>query len=341
MRSGRSNTHDKKVALIQSQHRVIIPLYIPHENEYYKDAFKIFTACVRSIFYTTTSHTPVSVIANGCSPDIHAKLLQLQNEGFIDELLLETEQLGKINSLRRVIGASDEPYLTISDGDVLFLEKWEQTVAKTFKDFPKATAVSPVPIFKTFNQYTANIWFDYLWSGRVKFEKPLQPEALEKFANSIGWSYLNDYQKNTILTISKKGSKAIVGCSHFCTTYKREALLFAPDHPSEFLLSGNSEGVYLDMPTIRNDGYRLSTATNHAYHLGNTWEEWMDKEMEKLENLEQKLVKWPIYSDLKKKPFRYFLKFKLFKKMLQRKSFYNYVLKRFKLPEEFYQYYLK
>ncbi|EAS19990.1 hypothetical protein BBFL7_02390 [Flavobacteria bacterium BBFL7] len=341
MRIGRSNTHDKKYEGNKAQHRVIVPLYIPHEEDYYKDSFKIFKACVLSLRKTTSAGTPISVIANGCSPTIHDKLLGLQNEGLIDELLLETEQLGKVNSLRRVIGASDEPYVTITDGDVMFLKKWDLEVAAIFKNFPRATAVSPVPVFKTFNQFTSNIWLENLWTGKVEFKTPGDPEGLEKFANSIGWSYLNDEQKNTILTISNGTSQAIVGCSHFCTTYKREALLFAPQEPSEFLLSGNSEGVYLDIPTIKNDGYRLSCFKNHAYHLGNTWESWMDTELEALESNTLSLVEWPVYKKLSQKKFSYWLKFKFFKKILFRKRFYNYAMNRFKVPGIYKEHYLK
>ncbi|WP_438963023.1 hypothetical protein [Nonlabens sp.] len=341
MRNSRSDTHDKKYESDKNQHRVIIPLYIPHEEDYYKDAFKIFNACVSSLKKTTSNSTPVSVIANGCSSTIHEKLVSLQNEGLIDELLLETEQLGKVNSLRRVIGASDEPYLTITDGDVMFLNNWEKEVSQVFKDFPRATAVAPVPVFKTFNQFTSNIWLENLWNGKVKFETPGDPAALEKFANSIGWSYLNEQQKNTILTLTKGDVKAIVGCSHFCTTYKRDVLLFAPQEPSQFLLSGNSEAIYLDIPTIKNDGYRLSCYKNYAYHLGNIWESWMDKELSNLDLNETSTCSFPVYKKLKKRPLRYLLKFQLLKKLLFKKRYYNYALNRFKVPSIYKDHYLK
>jgi len=341
MRVGRSNTHDQKYKGNKAQHRVIVPLYIPHENDYYKDSFKIFKSCVTSLKKTMGLEIPVSVIANGCSHSIHTKLLVLQKEGLIDELLLETEQLGKINSLRRVIGASDEPYLTITDGDVMFLKNWEIEVAQVFKNFPRATAVSPVPVFKTYNQFTANIWLENLWNGKVKFEEPGSPEGLEKFAKSIGWSHLKDHKKHTILTLNNGTSKAIVGCSHFCTTYKREALLFAPQQSSEFLLSGNSEALYLDIPTVKNDGYRLSCFTNHAYHLGNTWESWMDEELMSLENNKPVSTSWPQYKLLKEKPIKYWLKFIFFKKIISKRKFYNYALNRFKVPTIYKDYYLK
>jgi len=341
MRVSRSITHDKKYDGKIAQHRVIIPLYIPHENDYYKDSFKIFTACVTSLYNTQKADTPVSVIANGCSTNIHSKLLKLQQDGFIDELLLETEQLGKINSLRRVIAASDEPFLTITDGDVMFLNNWDREVATIFENIPRATAVSPVPVFKTYNQYTSNIWIENLWNGKVKFEKPEDPAGLVRFANSIGWSYLNDYHSKTILTYTHADVKTVVGCSHFCTTYKREALLLAPQVPSEFLLSGSSEAVYLDIPTIKCDGYRLSTTKSFAFHLGNTWEEWMDEELETLNSRNTDVIDWGFYSSVSNKPIKFWIKSVFLKKLMFKKNSYNFIMNQFKVPEVYKDHYLK
>ena len=256
-------------------------------------------------------------------------------------MLLETEQLGKVNSLRRVIGASDEPYLTITDGDVMFLKGWDSHISKVFTNFPRATVVSPVPNFKTFNQFTSNIWLEQLWTGNLKFEQSADPDGLEKFAKSIGWPHLNKSQKDVILTITKKKFKATVGCGHFCATYKREALLFAPNESSEFVLSGNSEEVYLDIPTTKNDGYRLSTHKNHAYHLGNTWEEWMHEELCSLEAVEPEKISWPIFNRMSAKPIKYWIKFNIFKRLLSKKRVYNYSLNRFKVPQDYKEHYLK
>ncbi|WP_194852172.1 glycosyltransferase family 2 protein [Nonlabens antarcticus] len=193
MRKGDNKSRKVLVEKNVSQHRVLIPVYIPHEKDYYKDAFEIFKLCLQSIKRESVSVTPITVVANGCSQEIHDKLLQFIPQGLIDELFIETKQLGKINSLRKAIKASEETYLTISDGDVLFLNGWDSEVARVFTAFPHATAVAPVPIHKTFNQYVSNIWFDHMFSGKLAFAKAENPAALEKFVQSIGWPYLEDH----------------------------------------------------------------------------------------------------------------------------------------------------
>lgn len=329
MRIGDNESRDKRVAAVKVQHRVIIPLYIPHETDYYEDAFPIFKMCVQSIKAGAVDKVPITVIANGCSHEIHEKLLALVPLGLIDELFVETEQLGKINSIRKAIQASEEHFLTITDGDVLFLNDWDRAVCEVFTAFPQATAVAPVPIHKTFNQYVTNIWFDYLFSKDIAFAKAKNPQALEQFVKSIGWPHLNDSQKLEILTLkAANGIEAVVGCSHFCTTYRKEVFKFAPQEPTQFTLSGDSEKRYLDLPTIQANGYRLSTATNHAYHLGNVLEPWMEESFNTIVPKDKILLDWPPMRPLKKSRLRYTIKNKLFKKLLTYPYFYNaYLLK--------------
>jgi hypothetical protein len=335
MRIGANQSRDQIVEKSTKQHRVLIPLYIPHENDYYKDAFRIFELCVQSIKKGAVAATPITVIANGCCQEVHKKLLQIVSQGWIDELFVETEQLGKINSLRKAIYASEELFITITDADVLFLNKWDQSIAQVFNSFPKATAVAPVPIHKTFNQYVDNIWFDHLISNNIAFAKAKNPEALESFVKSIGWPHLNDHQKLEILTLTAKdGTEAVVGCSHFCTTYRREIFQFAPQEPTPYTLSGDSEKKYLDLPTIQSNGYRLSTATNHAFHLGNVFESWMQEEFDAIKDSEKKVLQWPEMRTLKKSYVSYFLKNKIFKKLMSYPYFYNTYLKKCGLNKE-------
>lgn len=324
MRKGFNATRHQPIKGFVSQHRVIIPLYIPHEKEYYLDAFKIFELCVQSIKKSAVAVTLITVIANGCSQEINEKLLQLVPQGWIDVLYIETEQIGKVNSIRKAILASEEEFLTITDGDVLFTKDWDASVAQVFNAFPQATAVAPVPIHKTFNQFVSNIWFDHLFSNNIAFAKAKNPEALERFVKSIGWPHLNEHQKLEILTLkAKNGTQAVVGCSHFCTTYRREVFQFAPLKSTNFTLGGDSEKRYLDLPTIQANGYRLSTAENHAYHLGNKFEPWMQEEFNRIQEQEKRIVNWPKMKSLKKSTFRYYLKNRLFKKLLTYSSLYN------------------
>jgi len=191
-----------------------------------------------------------------------------------------------------------------------------------FEAFPKASAVSPMPVFRTQNHYTSNIIFDYFFSKKIKFSEVKNPEALTKFAKSIGWEWLDEKWKDFIMTIdaSNGKQKAIVGCNHCTVTYKKEIFESIPNYNSKYKLGGDSEGVYLDQPSMFYDGYRLSTYDNYAYHLGNKIEPWMLEAYNDLKESDKKDYTYEA-TILKKSKFRHVLKNVVFKKLLNRKKF--------------------
>jgi hypothetical protein len=329
MRQGENISRNKKLELVEAEHRVIIPLYIPHENDYYKDAFQIFEMCLHSIIKTSSSQIKISVISNGSSNPVNNKLINLYLDGHINELIIEREPIGKINSILKALRTADERLITITDADVMFLNNWEEAVVNVFKAFPKAGMVSPVPVFRTQLRHTSNIWFDYLFSKRLKFTPVKNPEDLTRFANSIGWSYLNDKVKDVIATItSKNNTIAVVGNSHFVGTYKNEVFKTLPKDNSTFKLGGNSEQLYTDMPVIKSGGYRLATNDNFAYHLGNTLEDWMLEKYNALKVTPKNELDLAQLQFLKSNWFIYVLKFKLFKKLLFYKFFKKWIYKQ-------------
>lgn len=316
MRQSQNRTKDKSVAVPVVFHRVIIPLYIPGETGYYKDAYSIFEMCLSSLQKTTVTPVKISVVANGCCNSVHEKLQQLYQNNQIDELILVRDAIGKVNSILKVLRTAQERLITITDADVLFCNGWEKAVLKVFEGFPKAGAVCPTPVFRKHNNYTHNIWFDYFFSKKLRFTPVQNPKAMTRFANSLGWPWLDDKYKDVYLTLeAKNGLKAMVGCSHFVATYKREVFGYMPNKNSKYLLGGDSIGEYLDRPVIKAGGYRLSTANNYAYHMGNALEEWHVETFEKLKQ-ENKEMKPPGLADLKPNKLSYFFKTVCFRKLM-------------------------
>ncbi|WP_124980926.1 glycosyltransferase [Nonlabens xiamenensis] len=319
----------KPVIKAPCDHRVVIPLFIPHENDYFKDAYKIFELCLGSLLKTSTSALKISIISNNCSPVINERLIKLYEQKEIDELIIEREGIGKINSVLKAIRTAEERLITITDADVLFLNNWEQEVVRVFKAFPRAGAVCPVPVYRKQFDLTHNIWKDYLFSNKLKFSEVKDKDALENFAKSIGWKYLPEEFGDSIATLeSKNGLKAVVGCSHFVATYKREVFEALPERNSPYLIDGDSEYLYLDKPVILSNGYRLSTYSNNAYHLGNVHEEWMSDAFEQLDAVSSQFNDYSSLDRLEKNAFKYWLDFTLFKKLFKTKKFLRWVLKK-------------
>jgi len=127
------------------------------------------------------------------------------------------------------------------------------------------------------------------------------------------------------LTVTNEDNKAVVGAGHFVTTYRSQVFDNLESRFATFKLGGDSEGQFLDLPVVKKGFWRLSTADNYAYHMGNVSEDWMKVEVSKLIQNDKKStfeVK-PIQSSSK---LAYFVKSKLFAKLILNKKVMRYFL---------------
>jgi hypothetical protein len=146
MRKGKNPSKD---ILLQQANQIIGSLFLyiyRMKRAIIKMLFNFYLLFV-FINKTSISQLKVSVISNGSCDTINTKLLQLQQEG-IDELIIEKDLIGKINSILKVLRTAEERLITITDADVLFVNGWEQAVLNVFEAFPKAGSVSPVPVLE-------------------------------------------------------------------------------------------------------------------------------------------------------------------------------------------------
>ncbi len=329
MRKGENISKDKLVDIKPCSHRVIMPLYIPDETGYYKESFEVFEMCLFSILKTAISPIKVSVISGGSSPSVHAKLIKLYKAKHIDELILERDNIGKINCMLKALKTATERLITITDSDVLFLNNWENEVLNVFKAFPKAGMVCPVPVFRTHLRLTSNIWIRYLFSNKLKFTSVKNPKAMTRFANSIGWPWLDTKYKDVIATLKgKNNTVAVVGASHFVGTYKREVFNKLPSKNSIYVLGGDSEFKYNDEPVLKMGGFRLSTNDNYAYHMGNTLEPWMEEVYVNLSTQSKVYQDFKDLKVLKSNEIDYFISEKIFKKLFTIKRFKEWIFRK-------------
>ncbi len=330
MRKGvNPNKGGKPVVKSPCNHRVIIPLHIPNETGYFKDAYRIFEMCLFSIIKTSHSKLKITIVSNKCCDEVNEKLIKFCRNKIVDELIIEQEAIGKINSILKAIRTVEERLITITDADVLFLNNWETEIIKVFKAFPKAGAVCPVPVYRKHLDLTANIWFKYLFSNRLMFRMVKDVKALELFAKSIGWSYLPEEFGDSIGTIKGKDNTiAVLGCSHFVATYKKEVFKALPEENSAYLIDGDSEFLYMDKPVVLMDGYRLSTYSNNAYHLGNVFEPWMQEKFDNLKEETHEVIDFSEFKRLTCKNNKYLLTNKIFKRVIKSKPLLRYILNK-------------
>jgi hypothetical protein len=325
MRIGFNPHKDQQQGQSECLHQIIIPVYIPNQEGYFKDSFQILQLCLNSLFKTIHNKTYITIVNNGSGEFVKEYLDELLKSGKIQELI-HTQNIGKLNAILKGIVGNSFSLITITDADVLFLKNWQEATYTVFENFPKAGAVCPTPSSRSLRTHTANIYWDLFFSSRLIFSNVINRDALRMFAQSVGdINFYNEVQLEKYLTISNKNIKAVVGAGHFVTTFRGEIFNTIENRHTKYKLGGDSESKFLDISVVKKGFWRLSTANNYAYHLGNVFEDWMQIECDKLEvnrvesNFELKDTKSSSF-------FLNFIKNKLFGKFILNKKIMKYYL---------------
>lgn len=333
MRVGFNPHKDEPLEKTKFLHQVIIPVYIPDFDGYFKDSFAILKLCINSLIQSVHGQTMITIVNNGSCKEVVAYINQLFDEQKIHEVV-HTENLGKINSVIKGLAGNDIKLVTISDADVLFLKNWQNETVQVFNNFPKAGVVGLVPQIRLFEYFSSNLIFENWFSKKLKFTPIKNPEAFRKFYYSIGWAedYNQDYTR-WALSIENNNTRAVVGSGHFVATYKKELFDEIKTYLG-FKLGADTER-YLDEKPLQKGLWRLTTEDNFAYHMGNVYEDWMTEEVgdnaiPKIEKLD--LI--PTEKAQKISGFSFFIKNRLFAKFFDKKAIRSYFYKIKGLPKE-------
>ncbi|HLP63687.1 glycosyltransferase family 2 protein [Flavobacterium sp.] len=280
MRIGLNPNKNRNVEIGDYFHHVVIPVYIPNQEGYFKDSLKLLGYCLESLFKTSHAKTYFTIVNNGCCKEVESYIADLHTNQKIHEVI-HTDNIGKLNAVLKGITGQNFPLITITDADVLFVNNWQKATYDIFLSFPKAGVVCPSPSSRVVKQYTYNVILNNFWSKKLKFTKVVNKKAMQSFAHSINNpEFYNQYHLDNYLTISENNIKAVIGAGHFVATYKSVIFNRSLQRFTEYSLGGESEEVLLDQPVVNEGYWRLSTEDNFAYHMGNVEEPWMKETLE-------------------------------------------------------------
>lgn len=329
MRVGLNPNKDLTLETSSYVHQVVIPVYIPNKEGYFKDSFKILKICLESLFNTVHDKTFITIVNNGSCHEVIDYLDELYSENKIHELI-HTENIGKLNAIIKGLVGNTIELVTISDADVLFLPDWQWETTRIFKEVPKAGMVGIVPQFKMYEAYCGNVIFENLFNKKLKFLPVKNPDALKAFYKSIGWKsdYNQDYLKYNLGIEINSNLNVLIGSGHFIATYKKDIFQEITSYIG-YKLGGVSE-TYLDKAPLLKNYWRLTTYDNYAFHMGNVFENWMIANNKSQYNHN-------IISNFKRNTpsnsILYFIKNRLFVKFISIPFLNKLFLKRVGLPE--------
>ena len=332
MRKGFNPHKDQPIEKSEYLHQIIIPVFIPHFEGYFKDSFAILKLCLQSVFSTVHDKTFITIVNNGSCDEIKNYLNELHNQNRIHEII-HTTNIGKLNAILKGLVGNAIELVTISDSDVLFLNGWQQETTRIFGRIPKVGTVGLVPQFGMFKVHSENMIFDNFFNPKLKFLLLKNKDGFLKFYDSIGWER-NHNPANLEFAFGLEiddSLKVLVGSGHFVATYKKDIFNEIVSN-IPYKMGGNSEN-YLDTIPLKKDYWRVSTYDNFAYHLGNTLEDWMLDTFQKTENIMNLNYNsnFQCYSKLGK--IKYFFKIKMFKKIVMNKVVLKLFYKWKKLPK--------
>ncbi|MBD3583438.1 glycosyltransferase family A protein [Flavobacterium selenitireducens] len=290
MRQGYNPQKDKAEVLSEYYHQVIIPVFLPNRDGYFKDGLQILHYCLRSLLLTIHPKTFITIVNNGSSAEVAAYLEDLRLKGEIHELV-HTTNIGKINAVIKGLGGHSFELVTVADADVMFLSGWQDACYEVFRDFPKAGAVCTTPSSKSLRTHTANIWAHLLFSDRLAFRDVQDAGALNAFAHSIGNpDFYSKLHLERYLTVTSNQNEAVVGAGHFVATYRGDVFQNLSSRFSRYKLGGDSLDKILDKPVLQNGFWRLSTVRNYTFHMGNVAEDWMSIALQQIKPSGQSLA---------------------------------------------------
>ncbi|MGD9901838.1 MAG: glycosyltransferase family A protein [Vicinamibacterales bacterium] len=258
------------------RHRVIVPVYVPSSDGYFRHAAEVLSLCLESLSLTTRGRASITVVANGCTPDIVEHLQAEFEAGRIHQLVLNRRNWGKIDAALSMLRGRFEDLLTVADADVLFQPGWLEAVERVFRAFPECGVVTPSPNPSLAFAHTTATLLSAWRRRELRYQGVVPEHDLDRFATSIGRpDYLQPMQRHVQLTVTRDGQTACVGGGHFVFTMRREVAWQLPSDPSTTALRPFGESKWFDDPPDAMGYWRLSTPRAYAYHMGNVPEDWM------------------------------------------------------------------
>lgn len=265
---------------VKKQHRVIVTFYIPNvSDEYYVEGVDVLDVCLESLMNTINFETTcVTLINNNSEASINLIIDKYISKGQIDKYVLYSENKGKVYAVMNEIRGIYEPFVTISDADVLFIKGWEKAVFNVYKNFDKAGVVAPLPCSNLAFNHNNSVFFDNILAFSIKKNKIVADRDCDIYLEGLGNdSLLNRNNRNFNWRthqyyLKNKNEVAILGAGHFVATY-RTILISNCYHYPEFKFFNGYEDQFIDNKADIKGYYRLSLPKTFAYHIGNRLDE--------------------------------------------------------------------
>ena len=273
MREGNNPEKNREEKNILKPHRVVVVFYIPESQEdFYNEMDAVLDKCLQTLTLTINPETTnITLINNNSSKKVKSVVDKYSHQ--IDKYVLYNENKGKVYAVLNEVRAVYEPFVTITDADILFYNGWEKAIFETYKQFPLAGVVSPMPLpYLTF-YYNHNIFGFNTLKGYIKYGKYVADEDIDLYLEGTNLPNLVERKtkynwREKQIVLQNKDAMAVVGAYHVVSTYRTEQFRNIYTYP-DLKFKNSYELYFIDALSEGKGLIKLSTLKTFAYHIGN------------------------------------------------------------------------
>jgi glycosyltransferase involved in cell wall biosynthesis len=233
MRKGQNPA--KYVKQVAKPERITVAVlnYIPFMSGFYAQTLDVLKTCLGSIWENSDLPYDLMVFDNGSCREAVDFLLEAQQEGKIQYLILSEKNLGKGGAWNIMLNAAPGEIVAYSDNDAFFYSGWLSKSVEILETYPNVGMVTSRSFRTSPQLYEKTVeWAQD--NPEVNFERgQFQPwEVFKVFEMSLGMSEEDAYQRyqdTEDLRLTYNGVCAHIGASHWqFLAYKEILSQFLP-----------------------------------------------------------------------------------------------------------------
>jgi glycosyltransferase involved in cell wall biosynthesis len=245
--------------------------YIPFISGFYEKMPEVLKLCLNSIWDNTDNPYDLMVFDNGSCQEVKEYLVQAQDQGKIQYLILSEKNLGKGGAWNIIFEAAPGNIIAYTDNDAYFYPGWLSKSLQILEAYPRAGMVTSRPFRTKEELYTKTVeWAETTPEVTLEKGRFLPWETYRDFAMSLGTSeeQAREWFETGVgdIRLTFQGVEAYVGASHWQFVSRKSILKeFLP-----FDMSRPMGQVRMLDERINQAGYlRLMTSKPLAQNMSN------------------------------------------------------------------------
>lgn len=228
MRVGQNPAKYVKEVAKPARVTVAVLNYIPFLSGFYADMLDVLKACLNGIWENTDQPYDLLVFDNASCDEVRQYLLDEQQAGRIQMLMLSEKNLGKGGAWNAILGGAPGEIISYTDNDCLFYKGWLSRSLEILETFPNVGMVTARPFRTNEAFYTSTVQWGQA-EGQVKTETGnfIPFEVFREFDLSLGQSeeeIRDHYDRTRDVRLTYQNVTAIAGASHWQFTARKEVI---------------------------------------------------------------------------------------------------------------------